>query len=103
MRDAVLLQGPLIDGIERLMVPLSKLGYSASVFQTRGSSGRLFATGLKLSASPEDSHLLDQFAAYIRSSDFAPHTSMSVSDLRTAIKQNPAADRLTGSSEARFV
>jgi hypothetical protein len=99
-----LLQGPLINGIEPLMATLSKLGYSVSVFETRVGSGRLFATGLNLlSGSPEGSHLLDQFVAYTRSNDFAPRTSMSVSDLRGAIKQNAAANRLTGSSKARYV
>ena len=104
MHDAVLLQGALVNNIEPLMATLSKLGYSVSVFETRVGSGRLFATGLNLlSGSPEGSYLLDQFVAYTRSHDFAPRTSMSVSDLRGAIKQSSAVNRLGSSSKTRVV
>jgi hypothetical protein len=47
--------------------------------------------------------MLDRFVAYTRSSDFAPQASMSVSDLRAAIKDIPADNRLIGSSEVGSV
>jgi beta-galactosidase len=87
IHDAVLLQGQLVNRIEPLMVTLSKLGYSLSVFETRIGSGRLFATGLDLlSGGPEASYLLDQFVSYCGSHDFSPRKSMTLSDLRARIK-----------------
>lgn len=99
LQDGILLQGPLINRIEPLMVTLSKFGYSVSVFEARVGSGRLFATGLNLlSGSPEGSYLLDQFVTYTRSHDFAPRKKMAISELKNAMKQTAAADAFETSS-----
>jgi beta-galactosidase len=94
LRDAVLLEGQLINHVEPLMVTLSERGYSVSVFETRLGAGRLFATGLNLlSGNPEGSYLLDQFVSYVRSRDFAPKKSISLPDLNETIRRSSAAAR----------
>jgi hypothetical protein len=94
LHDAVLLQGPLVNHIDPLMVTLSKRGYSVSVFETRVGSGRLFATGLNLlSGTPGGTYLLDQFVSYSRTRDFTPRRNITVTDLRAATKRSPAVSR----------
>lgn len=95
LKDAAVLRGPLLNRVEPLMVTLSKMAYSASVFEASVDSRRLFATGLNLlSGSTEASWLLAQFFAYTTSRDFAPQRSITFACLREAISQNSARFRL---------